>query len=383
MANVKEITQIIEQTPNDQPVMLEGIHGIGKSEAIKDHFEKKGYRVVVLFLGQMSDAGDILGLPERKEIEVEGKKITTTDFCPPAWWPHSENEKVILFLDELNRAKPEIHQVIMDMVLNRKLYNRKLPEDCRIVAAVNPLEDGIYQVEELDPALLDRFNKYEFKPTTEEWIDWAVKNKVHKYVMGFISRHNNLLDPPHQKEYRAGFVTPSRRSWKKVSDILNNTKMLDNVNLLKTTLLGIVGTSATSAFGKYLKEANTGIHAGSLITKYNAKMEAILLTMNTQDFVALNREICFWFENNHQDIFTKSNKTNASTYTYNLEKYLNIIPAEVMAEFISLMSDANREGKNWPKKVIDLNHEIGNKMIDMLAGEDDSEDDKLKENIAD
>lgn len=382
MANVKEITQIIEQTPNDQPVMLEGIHGIGKSEAIKDHFTKQGYRVEVLFLGQMADSGDILGLPERKEIKVDGKKITVTDFCPPAWWPHSKDEKVILFLDELNRAKPEIHQVIMDLVLNRKLYNRRLPDDCRIVAAVNPMEDGLYQVEELDPALLDRFNKYTFLPTVEEWIDWAVKNKVHQFVMGFVSRHNNLLDPPHVKEYRVGQVTPSRRSWKRVSDLLNNTKMLNNLELLKTTMLGIVGTSATSAFAKYLKEVNTGIHAGSLITRYTKKMEQTLKTMNTQDFVALNREIVYWFENNYKDVFTKSNENNARDYTYNLEKYLKVIPAEVMAEFIQLMSDANNNGAEWPEKVMDLNNDIGNRMIDILAG-DDGESDELKQNLAD
>ena len=53
-----------------------------------------------------------------------------------------------------------------------------------------------------------------------------------------------------------------------------------------------------------------------------------------------------------------------------------------MAEFIQLMSDANNNGAEWPEKVMDLNNDIGNRMIDILAG-DDGESDKLKENLAD
>lgn len=54
-----------------------------------------------LFLGQMSDPGDLLGLPTKDE--ATGK----TTFMPPYWFP-IDDKPIVLFLDELNRARPEI-----------------------------------------------------------------------------------------------------------------------------------------------------------------------------------------------------------------------------------------------------------------------------------
>jgi hypothetical protein len=59
-------------------------------------------------------------------------------------------------------------------------------------------------------------------------------------------------------------------------------------------MLGIVGTAATSAFSKYLREAEKGIHAGTLVTKFHERVEELemkLSQMKVQDLTALSREI--------------------------------------------------------------------------------------------
>lgn len=367
MPNIKEMNATYELTPIDQPILLKAIHGVGKSETIKEYFEAKGYRVIPFFLGQMSDAGDILGLPER--IEVDGIKRTT--FCPPVWWPTNIDEKVVLFLDEMNRAKPELSQIIMDLVLNRKLAGRNLPKNCRVIAAINPVEDGIYQVEDIEPALLDRFNCYEFRPSVDEWISWATAKKVQRHVIGFISRHNDLLDPPNSKDQRANEVYPSRRSWKRVSDILNNNpNIFTTPDILSNILLGIIGTTATSSFAKYLREAEKGIHAGTLITKYNERKEEFemrLSRMNVQDIIALNREVICWF-NDNEEVFKSLDKTTQAQYTYNLQNYLEATPLETMAEFFNLLSEENKM-KTWPAILLRINRALGQKMVDAVRGD--------------
>ena len=154
--NITELCQILDRTPDTQNIMLTGAHGIGKSRILSDYFEGQGKRVVSLFLGQMSDPGDLIGLPSLDE------STGRTVFIPPYWFP-KDNEPIVLFLDELNRARPEVLQTIMDLALNRKLAGRQLPEGSRIISAVNDGED--YQVVELDPALLSRFNVYRFCPS--------------------------------------------------------------------------------------------------------------------------------------------------------------------------------------------------------------------------
>ena len=66
--NSKELETLLEVTPSWQNIMLAGRHGIGKSQILTNYFEAKGMRVVALFLGQMSDPGDLLGLPNKDEL---------------------------------------------------------------------------------------------------------------------------------------------------------------------------------------------------------------------------------------------------------------------------------------------------------------------------
>lgn len=103
----------------------------------------------------MSDPGDIIGLPFRND------RTGRTEFMPPYWFP-VDGKPIVLFLDELNRARPEVLQTIMDLTLNRTLAGRSLPKGSMVISAVNLREE--YALTEMDPALISRFNVYEFKP---------------------------------------------------------------------------------------------------------------------------------------------------------------------------------------------------------------------------
>src|SRR5215813_2206655 len=93
---------------HEQDVLLRR-HGIGKSEIITRFFrEERGLPVVAFFLGQMSDPGDLIGLLH-KDVAT-GRSV----FLPPYWWP-VDGRPVALFLDELNRARPEILQSIHEL----------------------------------------------------------------------------------------------------------------------------------------------------------------------------------------------------------------------------------------------------------------------------
>ena len=243
MANISinstELHSLLDITPDDQNIMLVGNHGIGKSEILTSYFSSKGMKVVPLFLGQMSDPGDLIGIPRRNE--ATGK----TEFMPPYWFP-LDGKPIVLFLDELNRARPEVLQTIMDLALNRTLAGRRLPEGSRIISAVN--EGNQYQLTDLDPALVSRFNIVTFRPTVEEWLLWADKAGVDSRVKDFIRENPMWLDRnPDQKEGADTGLdkTPDRRAWKRVSDILKGCQDISGV--VSKAISGIVGPKAASA----------------------------------------------------------------------------------------------------------------------------------------
>ena len=243
MANINitttELLSLLDITPADQNLMLVGNHGIGKSEILTEYFSGKGMKVVPLFLGQMSDPGDLIGIPNRNN--TTGKP----EFMPPYWFP-LDGKPIVLFLDELNRARPEVLQTIMDLALNRTLAGRKLPDGSRIISAVN--DGDQYQLTDLDPALVSRFNVVTFRPTTQEWLLWADKVGVDARVRDFIRENPIWLDknPDAKEGVDTGLdKTPDRRAWKRVSDIL---KTAGDINPIVTKAMSaIVGPKAASA----------------------------------------------------------------------------------------------------------------------------------------
>ena len=238
--NTTELIELLDLTPADHNIMLVGRHGIGKSEILTSYYASKGMRVVPLFLGQMSDPGDLIGIPNRND--ATGK----TEFMPPYWFP-LDGKPIVLFLDELNRARPEILQTIMDLALNRTLAGRSLPEGSRIISAVNAGDQ--YQLTDLDPALVSRFNIVNFRPTVQEWLLWAGKAGVDPRVMDFIQENGLWLDkdPEAKEDADTGLdKTPDRRGWKRVSDIISDRQDLGGS--VAKAISAIVGAKAASAF---------------------------------------------------------------------------------------------------------------------------------------
>lgn len=376
MASIADFREIIQNTPVEQAILLKGIHGIGKSESIKSSMEELGYRMVTLFLGQAADAGDIVGLPDKREVKMEiGGVIDTfniTDYNPPKWWPFDMNEKVIIFLDEINRGKPEIMQCIMDMVLNRVLNGRALPHQTRIIAAMNPTDDGYYQVEDLDPALLDRFNVYDFKPTNDEWIAWAgVDDRVHKVVVGFIAKHSEMLDPPSSKDTKAGDINPSRRSWVRVSNIIKgNPKLLEGSRkILKNMILGIVGTKATAAFDKYVAEVGSGMTPELVLTRWDAKVGKKVKDMSMSESIHLNGQICTWLKDHTADMKKKSNSETTMRWLDNLKNYIDIVHVEAKAAFFSELAKQQAAKEEWPRLVLGLHKTVSDEFLKTIRGE--------------
>ena len=283
--NTAELIRILDATPCEQNIMLVGKHGIGKSQILNAYFTAKGKKVVMLFLGQMSDPGDIIGLPR---ILGNG----STDFAPPNWFP-VDGKPIVLFLDELNRARPEILQTVMDLTLNRTLAGKKLPEGSRIISAVN--EGDEYQLTDLDPALVSRFNIYKFVPTVQEWLLWAqTTGKLDRRVIDFISANPAMLDNDSAESAEQGLAkTADRRAWHRVSNSIAHIENLEQIH--KILISGIVGMQCANEFFIFLGNRTHLTAREILLTEFN-KTQKILKNYTTSDFAIINDSLFIFLE---------------------------------------------------------------------------------------
>ena len=331
MINISELKEALELTPSTQNIMLVGKHGIGKSEILTSYFNGKGMKVVTLFLGQMADPGDIIGLPSKVEKQdADGNVTSLTDFTPPYWFPQ-DGKPIVLFLDELNRARPEILQTVMDLTLNRKLAGKALPEGSYVISAVNDGDE--YQLTDLDPALVSRFNIYEFRPTVEEWLNWAGGQRLDDRVINFIQDNPTWLDDDSndkKRDYQGLDKSADRRAWKKVSDIMLKVDTIKDIH--KRIIAGIVGASAAAAFIRSAQQRNV-ITGKDLLLNYDKTMKTVG-KYQLHEFAILNESVFRFLEN------TKFDDREKKLVAKNLGLYIDFLCTkkknEALANFTTI-----------------------------------------------
>lgn len=313
---------ILENTPASQNIMLVGRHGIGKSRILEDFFAARREKVVTLFLGQMSDPGDLIGLPHLDE--ATGR----TEFMLPYWFP-VDGKPVVLFLDELNRARPEVLQTVMDLTLNRKLAGKSLPEGSRIISAVNGGSE--YQLTDLDPALVSRFNIYEFAPSVEDWINWAKESGLDSRIISFIEENPELLDGDEAFTGENLERTPDRRSWERTSKIIEKFEELNDLH--QPLVSGIIGDRATATFFDFVNSHRIPSVAKLLEGDFEENKK-LLDELSFTDFTQLNEAVFRWLE--------KSYDKNSVEVANNLTAYFDWFSLndkkELQAHFASLVS---------------------------------------------
>lgn len=239
--------------PKKQARLLMGPPGIGKSQAIKQYADSIGYEFVDLRLTELEPA-DLVGLPFIKKDDLG---VERTYYAAPSWWPN-DGKKVVLLLDEMDRAREDMQPIAMQLSLDRRAGGRNLPEDVIIFAACNGER---FMTSPIDQALINRFAVIDFTPTKGEWISWASKNNIHESVINFIRSNKKMLDTPDSDIGKSNVQVPTRRSWTglaRAMTLLENecesNKEFINHPAIYDIATSFVGLSAATLFTKWVKE---------------------------------------------------------------------------------------------------------------------------------
>jgi hypothetical protein len=228
-----------------RPLFLWGPPGIGKSELVEGITKELDGLMIDLRLGQMEPT-DIRGIP------YYNKDKGVMDWAPPVELPDeataSQYPIVVLFLDELNSAPPSVQSAAYQLILNRRIGKYHLPKNVVMVAAGNRESDkGVTY--RMPTPLANRFLHQEMKVDFASYQEWAVKNKIHKDVVGYLSFAKQDLYDFDAKSASRAFATP--RTWTFVSQLLEDE---DGDNDTLTNLIaGTVGEGLAVKFMAHRK----------------------------------------------------------------------------------------------------------------------------------
>ena len=265
------------------PVFLHGASSEGKSARVR----------------QIDPDCVVIYMRNATPDSLNGKSIvnqTTGEMTDikPTWLKKLENicerepEKThVLFFDELTNALPSIQGSAFNIVLDREVNGMwKLPENARIVAAGNELNDSLAAYQLAEP-LFNRFAHVYIQTALDAWLIWAADNRLHPAIYAYIACNDGL---PLRSEYDGQLPNADPRKWEMASKVLYATGKPEMIRSL-------VGEAITADFCSFCKKriitpdsVLSGIDADELdLSKEELRNSAICLSQVDEEHLELVR----------------------------------------------------------------------------------------------
>jgi hypothetical protein len=251
---------------NKRPIFLWGPPGIGKSDIIKQLGTESEAHVIDVRLS-LWEPTDIKGIPYFDSNDG------TMRWAPPSELPSQElanqHNQIILFLDEMNSAAPAVQAAAYQLILNRRVGTYHLPDNVVLVAAGNRETDkGV--TFRMPAPLANRFVHLEMQVDWDDYFEWAVDNKVHQDVIGFLSFSKKSLYDFDPKSSSRAFATP--RSWSFVSELLTDNDV--DTDTLTDLVSGSVGEGLAVSFMAHRKVASKMPNPSDILSGKVKKMDS-------------------------------------------------------------------------------------------------------------
>jgi len=294
-------TALTHSINRKRPIFVWGPPGIGKSDIVAEVAREQNRPLIDIRLPLMEPT-DVRGIPYLAEVKVydaEGNLVRDESNVPltekvfkwsnPSDLPTDPNSRALVFFDEMSAAPPSVQAATYQVILNRKIGTYELPKDVVIVAAGNRVKDkGVAY--NMPMPLANRFTHVTLDVSIDDWKEWALLNRVHKDVVGYLSfQPNDLMNfQPSADSY--AFATP--RSWFFASELLqepNKDGDMVDVRLTDESLgdliKGTVGEGPGIKFMTYRKQAANLPNAKDIlegkVTKLNTKQIDVMYALTT------------------------------------------------------------------------------------------------------
>ena len=174
----------------EEPLLLIGRHGTAKSFLLERLAQALRLRYR-FYNASLINYDDLVGIPVPDAAQTALRYIST----PTAIW-----EAEVVFIDELNRTRPDLQNKLFSIIHERRVQGVPLEKLRYRWAAMNPPPTNepdqaeVYiGAEPLDPALADRFG---FLIEVPDWCDLSETEKHELLTDQFHGRHEFPVDVP-------------------------------------------------------------------------------------------------------------------------------------------------------------------------------------------
>lgn len=243
---LNQAANLIATCGHNVTFLLKGQPGIGKSSILTTLAEQMpDYHVAYIDVTNL-DLGDVA-------MPVIDRDAMVTNFAPNARFglARTQHKPVLLMLDELTKAPKPILNMLLPVILERRLGDRLLPEGSIVFATGNLESDGVGDT--LPGHAHNRMTVLDIaNPDADSWLSWAMSNDVAPEVCAFAKQYPQVFERYDQSDNANPYIyNPlkgqtkafcSPRSLAKASHLIKCRAVLGDA--LLPALIGTVGEAA-------------------------------------------------------------------------------------------------------------------------------------------
>lgn len=183
-------------------VAISGKHGTGKTFMLLEACKNIGLELAYYSAPTLDPWTTLIGVP------VPNTEDKVLDFYRPKELDSAD----VVFFDEINRADERTLNTLFEIIQFKAINGIPLPKLKCVVVGMNP-PNGDYTVNEMDPALMDRFDIF---LETEPQVDYAYFARtftpgISKAVCDWWKKYNDSYkNDQRSRENKMGYISPRR-----------------------------------------------------------------------------------------------------------------------------------------------------------------------------
>ncbi len=262
-------------------------------------------------------------------------KMLYSDFVPKV-----KDSFGLFVIDEFSRGDHQLQQLLWQVQNEYAVHRHEFPKGWFVISTDNP-DDSEYSMDNLeDAAGLRRQLHIYVEVNAKDFLDYAIAEKFHPYVIEFVQTHPEYLYDFQAQKLGAVYANPA--SYEKLSDHLKKMQLrrgslnFDEVEIKASGLLNSSMASRFVAFAKEQKDINPKDIVFNF-KKVRPEIEKMIKDGNNARLSELMNSFCTYLAT----AMPKYKKEEMQ----NVIDFLLLMPIDTAALFITQIDTFDRPGK--------------------------------------